>query len=258
MHYQSRRNKLQNKYLKGGLILLGIFLICVGFSYFFGDILMRVATPFWQAENRVTRNFQSFFSFFNSKEDLIEENNELRFKVTFLEERVMNLERERGEESNLLKLYGRAPYVGEVVASVLVAPPQTPYDTVILDLGEGAVSAGSGVYLLSGAFVGVVSEVYSNSSRVKLFSTSGEESNAVLERGEIPIVLEGIGGGNFKITLPRDTAIESGDRILSPDIEANLIAIVEDVRLTQTDSFKTVLARSPANIFSLRLVVVRP
>ena len=93
---------------------------------------------------------------------------------------------------------------------------------------------------------------------MKLFSTSGEESNAVLERGEIPVVLEGIGGGNFKITLPRDIAVERGDRILSPDIEANLVAIVEDVRLTQTDSFKTVLARSPVNIFSLRLVIVRP
>lgn len=220
---------------------------------------MRVAAPFWQAENSVANSFQGFFLFFSSKESLIEENAVLTGRVTFLEERVMNLEREKGEESAILLLYGRPPAAGEVAASVLVGPPQTPYDMVIIDVGEReAILEGSGVYLLSGASVGSVSEVFSNTARVKLFSTSGETTNAVLERGETPVVLEGIGGGNFKITLPRDTDVENGDRIHSPDIEASLIAIVEDVRLTQTDSFKTVLARSPANIFSLRLVIVRP
>lgn len=259
MHYQSRRSRFQNKYFKSSLILGGIFLLCFVVFSFLGETLIKVASPFWQAENSTSRGVAGVFSFFTSKDSLIEENSTLSERVAFLENRVMNLERERGEESAILELYGRTPESGEIAASILVGPPQTPYDMLIIDAGsEDAVSVDSKVYLLSGALAGSVSEVFSDSARVKLFSTSGEANNAVLERGDVPVVLDGIGGGNFKITLPRDVVVERGDRILSSDIEASLIGVVEDVRLTQTDSFKTVIARSPVNIFSLRLVLVRP
>jgi len=36
------------------------------------------------------------------------------------------------------------------------------------------------------------------------------------------------------------------------------LAVVEDIRLQPTDSFKEVLAKSPTNIFTLRFVFIRP
>src|SRR3989339_757666 len=99
--------------------------------------------------------------------------------------------------------------------------------------------------LPEGPILGVVSEVFSKSAKVKLFSASGEETNAVLERNSVPVTLVGGGGGNFKLTLPRDIAIEKGDRILSPDITSRPLATVGEISVRPTDSFKEVLAKSP-------------
>ena len=142
---------------------------------------------------------------------------------------------------------------------MLTRPPQSPYDLIITDAGEHEhVVIGSRVRLLEGSEIGVVSEVESHFSRVKLFSTSGEKTNAVLERSQIPVVLEGVGGGNFRISVPRDVAVVVGDRILSSALDASLLAVVADIKVTATDSFKEVLARSPANIFSIRFVSISP
>ena len=82
------------------------------------------------------------------------------------------------------------------------------------------------------------------------------KTNAVLERGLVPVILEGAGGGNFRLILQRDMAVEVGDKILSPGISPQILGIVGDVRLSPTDAFKEVLVRSPVNIFALTFVSV--
>ena len=72
------------------------------------------------------------------------------------------------------------------------------------------------------------------------------------------VTLVGVGAGNFKITIPRDVVVESGDRILSADVSSHLLAVVGEVNMSSTDSFKEVLAKTPANIFALRFVFVTP
>ena len=146
-----------------------------------------------------------------------------------------------------------------MLAAVLTRPPQTPYDVILIDVGSNAsITSGSEVSLPEGPILGTVSEVFSKKAKVKLFSTSGEETNAILERGSVPVILVGRGGGNFKITLSRDITVEKGDRILSADVFSRLLAVVEDVSVNSTDSFKEILAKSPANLFSLRFVFVTP
>lgn len=147
----------------------------------------------------------------------------------------------------------------EIVASVLTYPPETPYDIIIVDAGSNdSVTVGSKVFLPEGPFVGVVSEIFPREAKVKLLSTSGEEVGAVLERNNIPIILVGSGGGNFKISIPRDVVVENGDKILSRDIIPHLLAVVEEVDIRSTDSFKEVLARGPTNIFTIRFVFITP
>ncbi len=148
---------------------------------------------------------------------------------------------------------------GRVVAAVLTYPPQTPYDIIIIDAGSNdSLVLGSEVSMPEGPLLGVVSEVFPRRAKVKLFSTNGEETGAVLERNNMPVTLEGTGGGNFRISLPRDIAIERGDRILSRSMSSSLLAVVEEVSVEPTDSFKEILAKSPTNIFSLRFVFITP
>jgi cell shape-determining protein MreC len=156
-------------------------------------------------------------------------------------------------------LAGRKPSRETIIAGVLTHPPQTPYDVIIIDAGSNdAIEEGKAVYLPEGPSLGVVSEVSNSNSRVRLFSSSGEKTNAVLERHNVPVELEGLGAGNFRLMLPRDAEVEVGDRILSPDISSRLLAVVGDISRSPTDSFKEVRAKSPANIFILRFVFVEP
>jgi|SRR3989338_3842356 len=160
---------------------------------------------------------------------------------------------------NVTPVIDRRTKSGLIVATVLTYPPQTPYDIIIIDIGSNdSVVIGGEVSMSEGPLLGLVSEVFSRRAKVKLFSASGEETSAILERNDMPITLEGRGGGNFRISLPRDMEIEKGDRILSADISARLMAIVEDVTVQPTDAFKEVLAKSPTNIFALRFVFVAP
>ena len=163
------------------------------------------------------------------------------------------------QENILLELVGRKQKENMVVAAVLTRPPQTPYDVIMIDAGANeSLAIGSEVSLPEGPLLGIVSEVFSTSAKVILFSATGKETNAVLERNNIPVTLIGAGGGNFRLNLPRDIAVEVGDRILSPDIASRPLATVGEVSVEPTDSFQLVLASGLTNIFNLRFVFVTP
>lgn len=222
------KNRHGHPRLRRLAILLAI-LICGAFVFsFFEGPVISVISPFWKVENFL----------FNSRKALLEEN-------AMLKERLIELERQKGRDTSL--------------ATVLARPPQTPYDIVIVDIGSHAsVYVGSKVLLPEGEPIGLVFEVLGKQAKVKLFSTVEEETDAVLERHSVPVVLVGAGGGSFKITLPRDVAVEKGDRILSADEGSHLLAVVEDISIRATDSFKEILAKSPVNIFALRFVLITP
>ena len=179
--------------------------------------------------------------------------------VITINKEIPSISKEYTQENILLELAGRKQKVDMVAASVLTRPPQTPYDIIIIDAGSNeSITIGSEVSLPEGPILGIISEVFAKSAKVKLFSASGEETNAVLERNDVPVTLIGHGGGNFRLALPRDIAVERGDRILSSDIASRHLATVGEINVEPTDSFKEILAKSPTNIFILRFVFVTP
>src|SRR3989338_3963999 len=89
----------------------------------------------------------------------------------------------RVQEDTLLELLGRKQKSDTVVAAVLTRPPQTPYDVIIIDAGSNeSLAVGSEVSLPEGSILGIISEVFPKSARVKLFSASGDEINAEIGR----------------------------------------------------------------------------
>ncbi|KKT86198.1 MAG: hypothetical protein UW83_C0001G0009 [Parcubacteria group bacterium GW2011_GWD1_44_9] len=224
------KNRLRRPYLRRILVLVAIFISGAVVFSFFDAAIISIVSPIWKAKNIITTGNE-----------------------------IPSILKEQTQANILLELVGRKQKANMVVASVLTRPPQTPYDVIVIDAGlNESITIGSEVSLPEGPILGVVSEVFSKSAKVKLFSASGEETNAVLERNNVPVILIGIGGGNFRLALPRDIAIEKGDRILSSDIASRPLATVADVSVRPTDSFKEVLAKSPTNIFALRFVFVAP
>ncbi|MEK7461677.1 MAG: rod shape-determining protein MreC [Patescibacteria group bacterium] len=215
--------------------------------------------PVWKVENRVTQAFSAGVIFFNSQKSLVAENMMLKERIHSLETELFVLSVEQKREDTFLELLGRKGESNKIIATVLTRPPQTPYDVITIDVGSNeSITTGSKISMPEGSLLGTVSAVFSKSAQVKLFSSSGEETNAVLERNNVPITLVGLGSGNFRFELPRDIVIEVGDRILSSDVGTRHLATVGEVNIRPTDSFKEILAKSPINIFTLRFIFIEP
>ena len=253
------RSRQKALYPRSVAFLVGLFLIGAVIFSFFNNFIIKVISPLWRAENGFSRGLGKSVDFFHTRATLTEENVRLRERITSLEGELSTLALIKDNQASLLNLLGREATQTGITASILTHPPQSPYDLIIVDVGsDDYVVENARVALPEGPEIGTVSQVFPSFSRVKLFSTPGEKTQAILERHEVPVELIGAGGGNFKIVVPRDTQVEVGDRILSASLKATLLAVVGEVNLEPTDSFKEILAQGPANIFSVRFIQILP
>ena len=199
------------------------------------------------AVSMIKNIFNGAIILFHDKSTLVLENAELKAKVISLETKVSLL-----EEAIVSEHEGKK----QTLAKVLSRPPDNPYDVFTVSIESGnTVKVGALAFLSNGLLVGKVSESSSKELKVKLFSTVDEKMPAILERNNVPVEIIGLGSGNFKIRVPRDISVEKEDKVLFSD-SRGLAAIVEDVEMKPTDSFKEVLAKSPANIFTIELVLI--
>jgi cell shape-determining protein MreC len=254
MNYLQRSRK--SSYRKHLVIVAVLLLGWLAFS-FFGGAFVSLVSPVWRSENAASRMLANALESVKLHSTLVSENEALKARVASLELALSDAELALAQTHSLSELLGRERAPRETVAAVLTRPPQSPYDLFVIDAGAAeGLAVGALVSLPEGPLLGTVSDVFGTSAKVKLFSTAGERTSAVLERGGVPVELQGTGGGSFRIVVPRETAALAGDRVLSADAAGNLLAVVEGVETGPTDSFKEILARSPANIFSVRLVSI--
>ena len=157
---------------------------------------------------------------------------------------------------------GRVFIPHTLLAGVLMRPPSTPYDTLIIDAGKAnGVSVGDSVSAGGTVFIGSVEEVYAKSARVVLYSAGGESHDALLlskkSSGEaVPIALSGQGAGSFVGEAPAGTGVSVGDMAIFPGLGERLVARVSAIDPPEGASFKKVYLQFPVNIFTLRFVEV--
>lgn len=162
----------------------------------------------------------------------------------------------QSENEHLKELLGRKTSEDEFsLAAVLVRPPQTPYDSLIIDAGNNmGLQVGDVIYAEMNFAIGRVVEVNSNTSVVSLFSSSNQKANVLLGSSTTSVTVEGRGGGNFYIKLPKNIELKQGDPVLWPDIETILLGSVDVVDSDDGDAYSHVYFKSPVNIYTLRYV----
>lgn len=250
------RNSAQSK--RFGLVLGAVVLSLLIFV-FLRSYVVAVVAPIWRSENAVSTSFRNTVNMVRDKNALVRENEALKERLASFETLLASYRTLESSQERLLRTFGRSGSVPGIAAGVLVHPPETPYDILIVDAGESeGVSQGSKVSLPEGGALGVVREVLWQESKVALYSGSGEETQAVLERGGVAVTLSGRGGGTFEIELPREVPVAVGDKVLMPGLRAELVGVVEDISVEPTDSVQHVLVRGVANIRSIRFVTIRP
>lgn len=236
------------------VFLIGVIIVLVLRTPLFAGV-----TPLWRGANAFSARLDVWFGLLNSKEEVIKENESLKQQINSLNLQMVALQATADSRESLFKTYGRSASSTGVAAGVLVHPPETPYDVLVVDAGQAeGIHEGERVFLPEGVLLGTVSAVGEHEAHVTLYSSSGLKTDAVLERGGVAAVLVGQGGGNYKIDLPKDVSIKTGDRILAPGLAAELLGVVGDVETTPTDSALHAYIRSVASVSSVRYVLIKP
>jgi len=251
------KNKKKNIFLSVLSVLVLIFIFSFSGSR---NFIFSTALPFWRIKDAFTSFVSNNSNLFRSKTDLISENNSLKQQIEKDKLDLMLKSLLNDENSDLKSVLNRKDLnTKSILSAVLIKPSFSPYDTLIIDAGSNEnVSVGENVTALGNAFIGYISEVYPNSSKVVLYSSPGEKVNVLLGNSNIEEQALGIGGGNFSVEVPREIDIKEGDSIVIPSISTNIFGTVEKVEYKESDAFQKVIFKNPTNISELKWVLVVP
>ena len=234
-----------------------VVLIRVIFPSFLTSLFRTIARPLWGSENFISIKLNHIGSYFSFKESLIDENTLLKMQINSQENKLASFGALQKENADLLNAIGRMSTNNGIISFVLSRPPQSPYDSMIIDVGNSAmISNGDRVVVDGSIWLGNISDVFGNTSGVTLLSSPKEKLDLVIARTKTPITLSGFGAGNFQGQLPRGIDIVEGDVIVPAGLSPFVVARVSAVELNPEDSFQKIYASVPLNINEIQSVSV--
>lgn len=222
----------------------------------FTETLYAVAPRVWNAGDTAGGAWSSFTTNFRIKRSLVYENDMLHADIDRMQAQVLDRNLLEEKVMKLEEALGRAGSDNRVTASVLAGPGRSPYDTLVIDAGaEHGIAVGDAVVYAGAGAIGTIAEVSDSSSKVKLYSSAGQEHLVLVGERAIPTTARGRGMGNFEAKVPQGSAVALGDTVLFP--KGNLIlGVVQLVEEEPTLPFITVFFRSSFNIAEIRSVEV--
>lgn len=231
-----RNNRVPNVVKVLSLTIFFIFIIYFFFPNFLSRVLTSVAGIFWSS------------SVVPSESD--------KYISTELHESIISQLKIENHELRSI-LHGNTSSKPMVLAYIVKKPPQTAYDSYIVDIGTNDVQIGDKVYALGNVLLGEIYEVNAGFAKVKLYSSQGEKFSVSLGKDNIHANAIGVGGGAFEAVIPKDIKIMVGDIVTVPDKEILVFGIVRDVTVDPARSFSTVLFSQPVNIYELKWVQIK-
>jgi cell shape-determining protein MreC len=150
------------------------------------------------------------------------------------------------------------PSANTVLAVILARPPRTPYDSLIIDIGEDeGLVVGDDVYAEKDYAIGTIVEVLKSTAVVKLYSAPDQKIDVLLGDSTVSVVAEGRGSGNFYIKVPKNIAVHEGDQIVIPSMKNRVLGTAERVDSDEGDAYSHVYFRMPVLLYSLHYVQVK-
>jgi len=243
------------------LILIVLVVVAVVGIIFFRDsaasVVWRVLHPSIFLSGKAGGVFGGITSQFSSKAALYAENNRLRDALSTAT--IQNTDRDLlYAENQELRALLNAPQTDDdkVLADVVMRPPGTPYDTLIIAAGKNdGIRKGNLVSPGGTLVIGTIAEVYDTTSRVILFSAPGI-THAGLLQGGTPVSVQGQGGGSLVAEIPTGENVSVGDEVTFPALGTRFSARVVATEIKEGASFTTVYMALPVSMFSLRYVEV--
>jgi hypothetical protein len=122
----------------------------------------------------------------------------------------------------------------KIAASVIGRPPQSPYDTLLLDAGaEDGVTLGAGAWWPAGVYLGVVTKVDKQTAVVELVTAPGVNHQVTV--AGIPVTTIGRGGDGFYMEVADTEVITVGAAVISDKYEMPIGVVAATEKLPTTN-----------------------
>jgi len=263
MNFRQKSNDFERRGGQKKFVLAGFFVVIFILIFSFQaprEILFGIGGPFWGVKNSITSFFAGNIDLVRSKSSLIAENNLLKEEIQNNKEDQLLAEALKNENFELKDILNRKNNNQKGILGVILAKPFfSPYDTLLIDIGSADdISVGDQVLASGNIYIGSIVETYEHSSKIILYSSSGEKTKVLIGKNNLEKEAIGMGGGYFSIEAPTGSDIKIGDPVVIPSISQNIFSTVEKIDLKPTDSFETILFKNPINISELKWVLVVP
>jgi len=219
--------------------------------------VVSVAEILWSVSIPIEKRISSVLEIlFGNKQRIVEENRQLKNTLQIAHVNMLTFEQVKQENKELKNILGRSTERNIVLGTVLSRPHYSPYDLLFIDVGSRDKVRAGALVVFENVALGVVDTVYKGSAKVRLFSSPETKTLVTLGEGRIPATAYGRGGGTLEIKLPHSIPVKEGDIISYPGLANYILGIVAEVNMKSTSPFKTILFRTPVNIFTMRHIVV--
>jgi len=163
------------------------------------------------------------------------------------------------EHKVILSELGQKKTHDVLLGRVLSLPPQSLYDTLIIDIGStDGVQVGKKVFAGQQIVLGEIVEVFKTTAKAQLYSSPDQKYDVIIGTGSTSVRATAIGrgGGMFEALVPRGASISMGDTVTVPEISTTVYGTVSTVIADPVRAFVSVLFQSPIPLQSLRRIYV--
>lgn len=217
----------------------------------FPDTFFALSRPVWSLGESLTASVGTLTAPYESADELRKERDALRIELEVERNKSMVLSEQVADLSGLTSTAKR------IVAGVLVRPPVSPYDTLVVAIdSQENVRVGARTYGPGGVPIGVVELVSQENAHVALYSSAGTETQGWIGEARIPITLVGFGGGMFRASVSKDALITVGEQVLIPGPGALPIGTVARIDADPSSPTALVHVRPLTSPFTVTWVVI--
>jgi len=228
-----------------------ILLVRIIAPYFF----WYVFTPVFRVSDALTEKSQSFINSFGDTAALASKNEQLANENAALAVENKTLSKKLSDISSLS--ISPMSSIG-ILAGVVASPPESPYDTLVVDAGKDkGVTLGMEAFGAGGVPVGVVSSVLDDFSRITLISAPGTDTVGWVGQSNLSLTIFGVGGGAMNATVARSANIVEGDTVFVPGPGMLPVGTVTRVDKDPSSPSVTLRIQPALNLFSIPWVLLR-
>lgn len=211
------------------------------------------------------RGVANSFSFVGRISHLAQENNELTAKITLLEVDKSQISELQIENDTLKKELGFLDQSEQgtlIPARIIGSDPINYLDYLIVDKGQDDGVTVNQPVVSSGVLVGVVSDVYKDSAKIRLITSKDSLVQVMLQNSRAKGLLRGGISGLFVDNITYDTEYSPGEDVVTSGLGGTIEAGILVGKAGKTQSspagiYKTIVVDPIVDISKLEIVFIK-